>query len=298
MKMSSSGNLRAWWCTLLVKRSISIIQFVFEDVNPLARIQLLLICGTRVTSKQYLLSSSYGDKCPWRQAMWTWNRPRWRFTYDPLLCLSFGLWWFSITCFSIKGPEKSVDAFCSPKKRIHDVDLHPYSSPYTVIGIRGCSYPSVETSMDSLLIRGSFSGPISPLIILKGLIVALLRLHTNPPNHRQLMCPTTLMLIFLMLSLQVQFRPSCSSSWTVILLNHWSSVHNCRGWKSGCDYVNDLFKSCDFCLFQEIAYVILTGQRSQENLSTAWKVHAWPPHLHCWHFYKNQLTLRSPLWMV
>ena len=26
---------------------------------------------------------------------------------------------------------------------------------------------------------------------------------------------------------------------------------NCRGWKSGCDYVNDLLKSCDFCLIQE-----------------------------------------------
>ena len=45
------------------------------------------ICGTRVTtSKQYLLSSSCGGKCPWRQAVCTWNRVCWRFTYDPLLC--------------------------------------------------------------------------------------------------------------------------------------------------------------------------------------------------------------------
>ena len=28
-------------------------------------------------------------------------------------------------------------------------------------------------------------------------------------------------------------------------------TYNCRGWKSGCDYVNDLLKSCDFCLIQE-----------------------------------------------
>ena len=28
-------------------------------------------------------------------------------------------------------------------------------------------------------------------------------------------------------------------------------TYNCHGWKSGCDYVNDLLKSCDFCLIQE-----------------------------------------------
>ena len=103
-----------WGYNLNRKQMISWIEYDHDS-----RI-MVHICGTRVTSKQYLLSNSCGGKCPWRQAVCTWNRARWRFTYDPLLCLSFGLWWFSITCFSIKGPEKSVNAFCSPKKRPHD----------------------------------------------------------------------------------------------------------------------------------------------------------------------------------
>ena len=40
------------------------------------------------------------------------------------------------------------------------------------------------------------------------------------------------------------------------------------------------------------------GPRSEHNLYMAWKVHAWPAHLHCWHFYKNQLTLGPPLWTM
>jgi len=84
------------------------------------------------------------------------------------------------------------------------LDLGPYLSLWTVIGIRGCSCPSVETSKDSLLIRGSFSGPTFLLIILKGLIGTLLRLHTNLPNRRQLMSYITLKLIFLMLVLLIQ----------------------------------------------------------------------------------------------
>lgn len=40
------------------------------------------------------------------------------------------------------------------------------------------------------------------------------------------------------------------------------------------------------------------GPRSEHNLCMAWKVHAWPAHLHCWQFYKNQLTLGPPLWTM
>ena len=69
-----------WGYNLNRKQMISWIEYDHDS-----RI-MVHICGTRVTSKQYLLSSSCGGKCPWRQAVCTWNRACWRFTYDPLLC--------------------------------------------------------------------------------------------------------------------------------------------------------------------------------------------------------------------
>ena len=39
---------------------------------------------------------------------------------------------------------------------------------------------------------------------------------------------------------------------------------NCRGWKSSCEYVNSLLKSCDFCLIQE--HWLLEDQFSLLNI--------------------------------
>ena len=47
-------------------------------------------------------------------------------------------------------------------------------------------------------------------------------------------------------------------------LIHFCS-YNCRGWRSGSNYVADLLKSCDICLIQE--HWLLTEHRGALNLS-------------------------------
>ena len=120
----------------------------------------------------------------------------------------------------------------------------------SMIGIRGSSYPNVETSKDSLLMRGCFSGQISLLNILKVLMSHYWDFTPTLPTTGSWWVPPRWCWSFWCWAYRYNFWSSCRSSWTVTLLNHWIMyiyllLLEIWLWLRK---INDLLKSCNFLL--------------------------------------------------